>query len=291
MTAYQHIGVKPITGAMGAEVFDVDLSADLDAVTFVEIKRAFHSHLVLIFRDQKLTDQQQYDFSARFGPIIPHPYFKGLPDITEIFKIIREPGESYSWDSFYHSDLMFLERPPLGATLYAKELPPYGADTAFTNLYLAYETLSDGMKSLLTGLEAVNESGDPQQYSNRYQSMDELAKNDAMGATHPVVRVNPDTGRKALFVSLAFTTRFVGMTEQESLPLLKYLYEHSIQAHLGCRLSWQPGSMAMWDNRVCLHHGVSDYFGEVAKHRRVMQRATIQGEIPIAAAAAEPKAA
>jgi taurine dioxygenase len=163
MTAYQHIGVKPITGAMGAEVFDVDLSADLDAVTFVEIKRAFHSHLVLIFRDQKLTDQQQYDFSARFGPIIPHPYVKGLPDIPEIFKIIREPGESYSWDSFYHSDLMFLERPPLGATLYAKELPPYGADTAFTNLYLAYETLSDGMKSLLTGLEAVNESGDPQQ--------------------------------------------------------------------------------------------------------------------------------
>ena len=81
MTAYQHIGVKPITGAMGAEVFDVDLSADLDDVTFVEIKRAFHSHLVLIFRDQKLTDQQQYDFSARFGPIIPHPYVKGLPDI------------------------------------------------------------------------------------------------------------------------------------------------------------------------------------------------------------------
>lgn len=291
MKTFNHIRVKPITGAMGAEVFDVDLSGDLDDVTFAEIKASFHEYLVLIFRDQNLTDQQQYDFSARFGPIIPHPYVKGLPDIPEIFQIIREPGESYSWDSFYHSDLMFLERPPLGATLYAKEIPPFGADTAFTNLYLAYETLSDGMKDLLEGLEAVNESGNPQKYSNRYQSMEELAKNEAMGATHPVVRINPDTGRKALFVSLAFTKRFKGMTDKESAPLLEFLYEHSIQAHLGCRLAWQPQSLAMWDNRVCLHHAVSDYFGEVAKHRRVMQRATIEGEVPIAARAVATKAA
>jgi taurine dioxygenase len=112
-----------------------------------------------------------------------------------------------------------------------------------------------------------------------------------MGATHPVVRLNPDTGRKALFVSLAFTKRFKGWTEKESMPLLTYLYEHAIQQHLGCRLSWQPKSLAMWDNRVCLHHGVADYFGEVAKHRRVMQRATIEGEVPISARAMPPKAA
>ncbi len=281
MSDYTRIRVKPITGALGAEVFDIDLAQPLDDATLAEITRAWHNHLVLIFRDQDLTDQQQYDFSARFGPIIPHPYVKGLPEIPEIFQIIREPGESYSWDSFYHSDLMFLERPPLGATLYAKEIPPYGADTAFTNQYLAYETLSDGMKALLDGLEAVNESGDPVKYSNRYQSMEELAKNDAMSATHPVVRVHPDTGRKSLFASLAFTKRFKGMTEKESLPLLQFLYDHSIQAHLGCRLAWQPQSLALWDNRVCLHHAVSDYFGEVATHRRVMQRATIEGEPPI----------
>ncbi len=291
MWDYQKIRVKPITGAMGAEVFDVDLSGDLDAETWDEINDAFHRFIVLIFRDQDLTDQQQFDFSARFGKIIPHPFVTGLPDHPEIFQIIREPGESYSWDSFYHSDLMFLERPPLGATLYAKEIPPYGGDTAFCNMYLAYETLSHGMKAMLDGLEAVNESGNPEKYHNRYQSMHERKATDAIGATHPVVRVHPVTGRKALFISLAFTKRFKGMTERESMPLLQYLYDHATQVNFGCRLQWQPQSLALWDNRVSLHHGVADYFGENAKHRRVMQRATIEGEIPIAIQDAVKKAA
>jgi taurine dioxygenase len=258
---YSRIKVKPISGAMGAEVFDVDLSRDLDEATWGEINDAFHSHIVLIFRDQDLTDQQQFDFSQGFGKIIPHPYVTGLPDHPEIFQIIREPGESYSWD------------------------------TAFTNMYLAYETLSEGMKALLDGLEAVNESGDPEKYSDRYQSMHELNKNAALSATHPVVRVHPVTGRKALYVSLAFTKRFKGMTDKESAPLLQFLYEHATQTHFGCRLRWEKGSLALWDNRVSLHHAVADYFGEVAKHRRVMQRATIEGEIPLPAFKAVKSAA
>ena len=281
MQTFKNFKAKPISGAMGAEVFDIDLSEDLSSEAWTEIQEAFHHYLVLIFRDQNLTDQQQFNFSQRFGKIIPHPYVKGLPDIPEIFKIIREPGESFSWDGFYHSDLMFLKKPPLGATLYAKECPPFGADTAFTNMYLAYETLSDGMKALLDGLEAENESGNPQKYSNKYQSMEELGKKGAMGAIHPMVRVHPKTGRKALFSTLAFTKRIKGMTDSESAPILNYLYEHSIQAHLGGRLEWKKGSLALWDNRVCLHHAVADYFGEVATHRRVMQRATIEGEEPI----------
>jgi taurine dioxygenase len=281
MQNFNHIKIKPISGAMGAEVFDVDLSSELNSETWNEIKEAFHNFLVLIFRDQNLTDQQQFNFTQRFGKLIPHPYVKGLPEIPEIFKIIREPGESYSWDGFYHSDLMFLKKPPLGATLYAKECPPFGADTAFTNMYLAYDTLSDGMKDLLDGLEAENESGNPEKYSNRYQSMEELGKKGAMGAVHPMVRVHPGTGKKALFSSLAFTKRIKGMTDKESAPILNFLYEHSKEAHLGCRLQWEKGSLALWDNRVCLHHAVADYFGEVSKHRRVMQRCTIEGEEPI----------
>jgi len=148
-------------------------------------------------------------------------------------------------------------------------------------MYLAYDTLSDGMKDLLDGLEAENESGNPEKYSNRYQSMEELGKKGAMGAVHPMVRVHPVTGKKALFSTLAFTKRIKGMTDKESAPILKFLYEHSIEAHLGCRLEWKKGSLALWDNRVCLHHAVADYFGEVAKHRRIMQRATIEGEEPI----------
>jgi taurine dioxygenase len=281
MQNFNHIKVKPISGAMGAEVFDVDLSSELSSETWNEIKEAFHNFLVLIFRDKNLTDQQQFNFTQRFGKLIPHPYVKGLPEIPEIFKIIREPGESYSWDGFYHSDLMFLKKPPLGATLYAKECPPFGADTAFANMYLAYDTLSDGMKDLLDGLEAENESGNPEKYSNRYQSMEELGKKGAMGAVHPMVRVHPGTGKKALFSSLAFTKRIKGMTDKESAPILNFLYEHSKEAHLGCRLQWEKGSLALWDNRVCLHHAVADYFGEVSKHRRVMQRCTIEGEEPI----------
>ena len=281
MHSFNHIIVKPISGAMGAEVFDVDLSSELSSETWNEIKEAFHNFLVLIFRDQNLTDQQQFNFTQRFGKLIPHPYVKGLPEIPEIFKIIREPGESYSWDGFYHSDLMFLKKPPLGATLYAKECPPFGADTAFTNMYLAYDTLSDGMKDLLDGLEAENESGNPKKYSNRYQSMEELGKKGAMGAVHPMDRVHPVTGKKALFSSLAFTKRIKGMTDNERAPILNFLYEHSKEAHLGCRLQWEKGSLALWDNRVCLHHAVADYFGEVSKHRRVMQRCTIEGEEPI----------
>ena len=281
MLTFNGFKVKPISGAMGAEIFDIDLSGEINSETWREIQDAFHHYLVLIFRDQELTDQDQFNFSERFGKIIPHPYVKGLPDIPEIFQIIREPGESFSWDGFYHSDLMFLKKPPMGATLYAKECPPFGADTAFTNMYLAYETLSDGMKLLLNDLEGENESGNPEKYSNKYQSMEELGKKGAMGAVHPMVRIHPVTGRKSLFSTLAFTKRIKGMTDSESAPILNYLYEHSIQAHLGCRLEWKKGSLALWDNRVCLHHAVADYFGEVAKHRRVMQRATIEGEEPI----------
>ncbi len=290
MKTYNHIRIKPITGAMGAEVFDIDLSKNLNDEAFTEITSAFHEHLVLIFRDQHITDQQQYDFSARFGPIIPHPFVKGLPEIPEIFQIIREPGEAYSWDGNFHTDLQYLEKPPLGATLYCKACPPYGADTAFSNMYLAFETLSERMQELLEELEGVNESGDPKNYSRGFESMKELDDAKAKSGIHPMVRVHPDTGRKALFSS-SFTKRFHGMTDAESRPLLDFLYEHSTQPHLGCRLAWQPNSLALWDNRVSIHHGVGDYFGEVAKHRRIMQRATIEGEVPIAAGRLPAKAA
>ena len=214
MAQYKTIQFKPISGALGAEVRGVDLSGDIDADTRNEIQDAFHEYIVLLFRDQDLTDQQHFDFAQRFGKIIPHPYVTGIPSHPEIFQIIREPGESYSWDSFFHSDLMFLEQPPLGAALYAKEVPPYGGDTAFCNMYLAYETLSEAMKHLLEGLEVENESGDPAKYHTRYQSMHER-KSAAQGAIHPAVRIHPETGRKALYVSLAFSKRFKGMTDRE----------------------------------------------------------------------------
>ncbi len=277
---YTKFGVKPISGAMGAEVFDIDLSKSLDNSTVDEIHGALSEYVVLLFRNQNLSVKQHRAFASRFGKLIPHPYVTGVEEDPDLFEIVREPGEPFSWDNYYHSDLMFLETPPIAGALYGAEVPPYGADTDFRNSYLAYETLSEEMQRMLEPLEGVNESGDTKQWSEKYQGMHEQ-KNEPQSATHPIVRVHPETGRKGLFLSPAFTTRFKGMTVSESEPLLSFLYNHSIQTHFGCRLHWQPGSLALWDNRFCLHHAVADYFGEMAKHRRVMRRATIEGEKPI----------
>ncbi len=280
--SYKHFSIKPISGALGAEVFGIDLRGSLSEDVIAEIRHAWLEYVVLLFRDQSMTVAEQYAFASAFGTLIPHPYVSGLPDCPEIFQIVREPGEAYSWDNFYHSDLMFLEAPPLGSALYAEHVPPYGADTEFCNMYLAYETLSESMQKMLKTLRAVNESGDPAHYHSKYQGMHER-QNATKTSVHPVVRVHPETHRESLYISLAFTTRFDGMTEKESAPLLKFLYEHATQSQFGCRLHWQPGSLALWDNRVSLHHAVADYFGDVSRHRRVMRRATIAGEVPIAA--------
>ena len=280
--SYQSFTLTPLSGALGAEISGVDISGELSNLQMDEIRSAFDQYVVLLFRDQQMDLPEQRRFAARFGRLIPHPYVTGMPDDPDIFEIVREPGENFSWDNFYHSDLMFLERPPMASVLYAVEVPPYGADTEFCNTYLAYETLSPRMQELAESLRGVNESGDPGHWSDKYESMHEL-RNKATDATHPIVRINPQTGRKALYLSPAFTTRFEGMTVRESAPLINFLYEHATQSHLCCRLHWQQGSVALWDNRVSLHHAVADYFGEVSKHRRVMRRATIEGELPVAA--------
>lgn len=280
--SYDSFQVTPISGALGAEIRGIDLSGELDADQQAEVRRALDEFIVLLFRDQDMTLAAQRRFASIFGPLIPHPYVTGLPEDPDIFEIVREPGENYSWDSFYHSDLMFLERPPMASALYAVACPPYGADTEFCNMYLAYEALSPKLREMVATLRGVNESGDTKQWSARYEGMHEL-RNEPGEATHPIVRVHPGTGRKALYLSPAFTTRFEGMTVQESAPLIDYLYSHATQSRFGCRLHWQPGSLALWDNRVSLHHAVADYFGEVSRHRRVMRRATIEGEAPIAA--------
>lgn len=278
--SYSRFRVAPISGALGAEIFDIDLSGELDNASMDEIHRALAEYLVLLFRDQELSVEQQRAFAGRFGKLIPHPYVTGVDEDPNQFEIVREPGEGYGWDNYYHSDLIFLELPPMGSVLYGVEVPPYGADTEFCNMYLAYEALSEGLQRMLERLRGVNESGDPKQWSDKYAGMHELT-NAPRWATHPVVRVHPVTGRKALYLSPAFTTRFDGMTEVESQPLIDYLYRHCTQSRFGCRLHWRQGSLALWDNRASLHHAIADYFGEVASHRRVMRRATIEGERPL----------
>ncbi|MGF1611759.1 MAG: TauD/TfdA dioxygenase family protein [Kiloniellales bacterium] len=285
------VEVRPMAGALGADIHGVDLSQPLDEATFAAIERAFHERLVIQFHDQDLTPEQQVVFTRRFGPLSRSPYVKHLdehPDIIAVLKEADERGIS-TFGNAWHSDFSFLEEPPLGSVLYAREVPSHGGDTLFANMYAAYEALSDGMKRTLDGLNAMHAGrpygtgGLPADIKVSRSIGIERGRPEADRETaHPVVRVHPVTGRKALFVNAIYTTRFEDMSEAESAPLLRFLYEHASRPEFTCRLRWRVGDLAMWDNRCTLHYAVNDYDGQ----RRLMHRTTIRGERPLGIAAA-----
>jgi taurine dioxygenase len=167
----------------------------------------------------------------------------------------------------------------MGAMLLALEVPPVGGDTLFANMYLAYEALSDGMKRLLDGLVAVSSSAKADVSRTREDRIKDSAGEHArevFEAAHPVVRTHPETGRKALYVNIAHTVRFDGMTEAESAGLLEFLHQHQVRPEFTCRFSWRPGSLAFWDNRAAQHNPINDYHG----FRRVMHRISLAGDVP-----------
>ena len=279
---YQAIEVKPVSGALGAEIFGVDVSGDLGNQVVDELHRAFLDHHILCFRDQPLTPQQQVAFAGRFGPIGRYPLAEPLPEHPDVIAVIKEPGQTTNFGGVWHSDTAYLETPSLGSVLYAKDVPPIGGDTLFANMYLAYESLSAGMRRMLDGLSAVNSAGNPkEQVRDGHMESGSMAgtRRDtaAMFAEHPVVRTHPVSGRKALYVNRAHTARFKGMTEDESAGLLAYLFDHAVREEFTCRFHWEPGSLAIWDNRCTQHYPLNDYHG----FRRVMHRVTIEGERPV----------
>jgi alpha-ketoglutarate-dependent taurine dioxygenase len=281
-----NLDVRPISGSLGAEILGVDLSRNLNQETFAAIHQAFLDHLVIFFRDQDLTVDQQIAFARRFGPLMTDPFVKSSGDHPELLVVVREKTEKRIFGEGWHSDNTFLEKPPLGSFLYAKELPPYGGDTAFANQYLAYEELSPGLRATLDQLRAVhtpasyNKSIAAGRYgADRTMKLRHDAVMDAALVSeieHPVVRTHPETGRKALYVNAGYTVRFKGWSEEESQPLLKYLYEHATKPELSCRFRWAPGSLALWDNRCVMHKAINDYFGQ----RRVMHRVVAEGDRP-----------
>jgi taurine dioxygenase len=279
--AYKTITVKPISGALGAEIEGVDLSKELSNETFDDIHQAFLDHVVIFFRDQHLTHDQHKAFGRRFGTLNIHPYVKGMDGHPEIMQIVKEPEDRINFGGGWHSDMSFLEEPALGSILYAREVPPYGGDTLWANQYLAYETLSSGMKKMLEGLKAVHTAKG--EYSERGASAQKrkgmevaTADDDTPSFEHPVVRTHPETGRKALYVNPAFTEKFVGMTRRESRPLLNFLFEHCTQEPYTCRFRWTKNAIAFWDNRAAQHFALNDYHG----HRRHMERVTVNGDRP-----------
>jgi taurine dioxygenase len=273
------IEVRRIAGALGAEITGVDLARDLDEETIAAMRRAWLDHLVIFFRGQELPPARFLAFARRFGEIIEYPFLRGLDGFPEITPVVKLEHERVNFGGLWHSDTTYLERPPMGTLLIAREVPPYGGDTLFANMYLAYESLSAGMRRLLDGLVAVNSSAKADVTKTREDRIRDAARADAKReyiAEHPVVRTHPETGRKALYINGGHTVRFKDMAEAESAPLLQYLFAHQQRPEFTCRFRWEAGSIALWDNRCTQHNPINDYHG----HRRIMHRVTLAGDQP-----------
>ena len=273
--------IRPIAGALGAEIHGVDLARDTDDATIAAIRRALLDHCVVFFRDQALDAEQQKALARRFGDIFIHPNYVGLQADPEVVEIRREPGDTRVVGEDWHTDTTMVAEPPMGAILYAIEAPPYGGDTLFANQYLAYETLSDGMKRLLGNLRAVHSDrkvAGPQSKANVGRTTKARADADwhETISVHPVVRVHPETGRPLLFVNYSYTVGFEDMTEEESAPLLHFLFEQGHRPEFTCRFRWARGSVAFWDNRCVKHLAVND----AGPYRRHMRRVQIAGDRP-----------
>ena len=271
--------VNRIGGAIGAEISGLDLAVASD-VAIAALRSAWLEHGVVVVLNQgHLTPAQYLGFARRIGTPIEYPFVRGLAEFPEIIEVKKLEHERVNFGGIWHTDTAYLERPPMASMLLALEIPPYGGDTEFASLTAAYNALSDGMKALLAPLQAVNSSANAdvsKTREDRIKSDGREADRKVYEAVHPVVRVHPETGKKALYVNMAHTARFEGMTDEESASILKFLFAHSVRAEFTCRVRWAVGSLALWDNRAALHNPVNDYHG----FRRVMQRITLAGDKP-----------
>ncbi len=272
------IAIRKIAGALGAEISGVDLAKPLSAENAAAIRKAWLEHLVVFFRDQPLTPAQYMDFAARIGKPVEYPFVKGLEGFPNIIEVKKLEHERMNFGGIWHSDTAYLDEPPMASMLLAREIPPQGGDTLFSNMYAAWDALSEGMKRMLRDLKGVNSSTKADASKTREDRIktDGAQQRRDYVAEHPVARTHPETGRIALYVNSGHTVRFAGFTEEESTPLLEYLFRHQIRPEFTCRFVWQPGSITLWDNRCAQHNPVNDYHG----YRRVMHRITLAGDRP-----------
>jgi taurine dioxygenase len=278
--------IEAFDGPLGAAVTGLDLSAPLSDADFGRIHQAHLDHHVLVFRDQRITPQQQVDFSRRFGALQIHVLrnfqLASNPEVLLISNIIEDGKPIGLGDAghFWHSDLSYKEVPSLGSMLHAQELPAEGGDTLFANQHLAYDTLPAALLNAVQG--AVAEHSYLAQYAELQRrnpfrpNLSQAQIDEVKPVRHPVVRVHPETGRRALFVSEHFTTRIVGLPDDESRALLDELFAHSVQPQFVYRHQWQPHDMVFWDNRSLMHLAA----GCPNDQRRMLYRTTIEGDVP-----------
>jgi len=269
--------VIPQSSVIGAEVRGLDLSTRLNDDVFTQLNQAFLDHQVLFFRDQCLTPQQYNDFAERFGLLREYMFADGMDGFPYITEIIKTETETEGFGSFWHSDSAYIERPPKITLLYARQVPPRGGDTLFADMYGLYDDLSDGLKTSLATLQAVNSASVVPRDEDIYEVVKSKNSDQSdQSAIHPVIRRHDETGRKAVYVNSIHTLGFDGMTRTESLPLLNHLYQRVTRPEYSFRLRWQADTLAMWDNRCTQHYALNDYHG----YRRVMHRIIVEGGIP-----------
>ena len=271
--------IKQIAGALGAEIAGVDLATGVPAHLAAEIRQVFLQHQVIFLRNQNLTPQQFLSFANAMGEPVEYPFVKGLEGFPHIIEVKKLAHEKVNFGGIWHSDTTYLDTPPMGSMLLSREVPPYGGDTLFASQYAAYEALSSTMQDLLNGLTGISSSAKADVSKTREDRIKTDGK-DAVPqeyrAEHPIVRTHPETGRKVLYVNVAHTAGIKGMTDEESAPLLKFLFAHQVKPEFTCRFVWEPNTIAFWDNRCVQHNPVNDYHG----FRRVMQRITLRGDRP-----------
>ena len=275
------MNVSPLAQALGVEITGVQMS-ELEGDALYSLKMQVFENGVAVLRDQALSPEQHIAFAKRWGGIDVNPFFptnSGWPEIAEVRK---SETQRVNIGGGWHTDHSYDEIPAMGSILVARELPPSGGDTLFASMGAAFDSLSDGLKQTLGALRAVHSADHIYQpggfYSQTDQAKELTGQELSTRAVHPVVIRHPVTGRKLLYVNAGFTLHFEGWTRDDSLPLLAYLYELGAREEFQCRIEWQPGTVAIWDNRATWHLAMNDYHG----HRRVMHRITLTGE-PLAA--------
>ncbi|MDE2606147.1 MAG: TauD/TfdA family dioxygenase [Burkholderiales bacterium] len=276
-----NLDIKPLTGSCGAEVFGVDIAQPLSDGTVAAIRRALLDHGVIFFRDQQLEPETHRAFTKRFGEVVINPVYGHVEGYPDIMPVVKEATDKYVIGDTWHSDMSYMEVPPLGSLLYAREVPDFGGDTLFANMYMAYDYLPAPLKEMVEGRKAW--------HSDRFLTSRVAERNAGRStrlrtdleakenlALHPMVRTHDETGRKCLFVNYPFTWAIEGLSREESLPLLNQLYAHCSRPEFTCRFRWRKGSLAFWDNRCTMHYAINDYPGK----RREMHRMTVAGTRP-----------
>lgn len=279
---YNTIRVNPLGGALGAEISGIDLNEAISDEQLTEVRQVFGQYAVIFFRNQNLSPENEIRFAKRWGEINTNRFFSSVEGYPQIALVVKEPDQKNNIGGSWHTDHSYDIAPALGSMLFAHEVPVSGGDTIFASMYKAYDMLSDGLKSTLSNLRARHSSahvfGAARAANGNDDTVGRIKNPEAatQEAIHPVVISHPETGRKSLYVNPGFTLGFEGWSDEESKPLLEYLYAHATRPEFTCRFQWKAGSIAFWDNRATWHLAVNDYQG----HRRMMHRITIEG-IPL----------